>query len=60
VPGLFVHISFDAFERLREIAKRERRRPQDQAALIVEQAIAHPPSIGQASSRATEPCADAR
>ncbi len=36
---LYVSLDRQAAERLREIARRERRRPQDQAAVILEHAL---------------------
>jgi hypothetical protein len=36
---LYVPVQPDTLDRLREIARRERRRPQDQAALILERAL---------------------
>ncbi len=39
MPGIFVRLTREPFERLRRLALRERRRPQDQAAVLVERAL---------------------
>ena len=39
MPAIFVRLKPDWFEQLRRLAARERRRPHDQAAVLIEQAL---------------------
>ncbi len=49
MPSIFVGFKPETFERLRRLAAEERRRPQDQAAVLVERALRaaeSPPDAG--------------
>jgi hypothetical protein len=52
--NLYVPIAQKSLDDLHEIAKRERRRPQDQAAILLEQAI----NVASASDRPGAPRTD--
>jgi hypothetical protein len=39
MPAFYIRVSRESFQRLIEFAKRDRRRPQDQAAVLLEEAL---------------------
>ncbi len=59
--ALYVPLQSDVLDKLTQLAQQERRRPQDQAAVLLERAlVARPPQEPRASERAGREADDGR